>query len=96
LEDAIVQHCQTVYQDSDFKTSVPAVTAIYENYKAQNPTVPTPKLKHFCEYVKKAEKVQTELGTFLPTFMKPLNNIASITQTDEIITNENTQNLLNH
>ncbi len=88
LEDAIIQHCQTVYQGSDFKASLPKVEAVYEKYKAQNATVPTPKLKHFCEYVKKADMVQKELSEFLPTFLQPMNKLASV-QNSQVIENSN-------
>ncbi len=83
LEDIIIQHCQTIYQSSDFKANIPAVNAVYENYKAQNPTVPTPKLKHFCEYIKKADMLQNELGEFLPQFLEPMNNLKSVQDSNQ-------------
>ena len=91
LEDKIKEHCKSIYQGSGFIECIPAVKNVYENFKSQNLKTHTPKLSHFCEYVKKADMVQSELDKFLPTFMEPMNNLETIQNFQQTINkSENT------
>ena len=77
LEQKLIEHCQTVYAHSDFKQHLPAVKAVAEEYqhRTHGQIVRGPKLKHFCQYARKAAMVQNELATGLVDHLERLNRM---------------------
>ncbi len=75
IEAQMNEYCQMVYNRSDFQASLPAVKALVSDYQDRAPKVQKKKLKHFCEYARKADLVQSELAAYLPTFLGKYNEM---------------------
>ena len=80
LEQKMIEYCQTVYRHSDFNQYLPAVKEVVAEYqhRTHGRNVQGPKLKHFCQYARKAEMVQNELAESLVPFLARLNQMDQI------------------
>lgn len=81
LEEKMINYCQMVYGQSDFKQYVPAVKEVAEEYqhRTHGHNQRGPKLKHFCQYARKAAMVQKELSEKLVPFLTTLNKMDETT-----------------
>ena len=84
-QQQIINYCQMIYRDSDFKQSLPAVQEVADTYYARTKgkIAHNTKLKYFCMYVRKAEMVQNELAEFLPQFLQKINKMEHTILTNE-------------
>lgn len=77
-EHEMNKYCQMVYSRSDFMQNLPAIKNLAADYKNRGGKVKQSKLKHFVQYISKAEKVQKELAQKIPNMLTRLTEIENI------------------